>query len=342
MLFDVEHINIFAKYFFSIELDLDEKSKSDIELVKRFLTDLQSDLFQSKMGYPVGSIVADDRFERDFLSMMGKITGESCEFHYKIPKIILTHDVDYIDMSVQYLAKTLLGRRKIPILSGEDFLSSLNSMLEYDKTVGLKSNCFVPVSGDFAPQSLKSYIINPSYSLYSSKGNELKSILSDFDVNVGLHGSVGSHDNNLFPKELKHLEEWMGRRVTTCRQHWLSIGSTEYFDLIQESGIDVDFTAGWNGGLGFRGGFLRMYPVPTTNGYVLEQPLSIMDGVLFDEMKLSTDEAFKASKVIIDLIYRKGGDLVLNWHGRSFSSRYSWSSLYKRLVEYALSKGFQS
>ena len=64
-----------------------------------------------------------------------------------------------------------------------------------------------------------------------------------------------------------------------------------------------------------------------------------MDGVIFDELQLNEDRALDLCKGIIDRIFENGGDVVLNWHGRSFASTYKWKKIYRETATYCKKLG---
>ncbi|MEZ4273006.1 MAG: hypothetical protein R3C68_16710 [Myxococcota bacterium] len=68
--------------------------------------------------------------------------------------------------------------------------------------------------------------------------------------------------------------------------------------------------------------------------------MALMDGVLFDDLKLSPDEAFEKCVGILEQVFARSGCVALNWHGRSAHGSYRWHGCYEKVLRWAREKGF--
>lgn len=148
---------------------------------------------------------------------------------------------------------------------------------------------------------------------------------------IGLHGSYESADETgLLQKEQERLDEHLapfGRNVTCSRQHYLRarLYIDEYFlhslDLWRDAGITDDYTLGFAERCGFRCGTCHPYPLYDVRHDkvtdIIEHPLIVMDGTLFDYMKLSVEEAHTLTQRLKQRCLDVEGDFVFLWHNHT-------------------------
>jgi len=182
---------------------------------------------------------------------------------------------------------------------------------------------------------------------------------------VGLHGSFDSYNNTeKFSTEKKRLENVAGTKIDSCRQHYLrfnlarnlqgepldvsqnlATSRTPEFNLTttlqvwRSCGIEHDYTLGYAEQPGFRCGTCHPYPLyDIENDFatdIIEHPLIVMDGSIFDYLKLSEEDGY----TLVSQLYRRckavEGDFTILWHnhvlGRQFSSYYQ--KIYLRLLQ---------
>jgi peptidoglycan/xylan/chitin deacetylase (PgdA/CDA1 family) len=158
---------------------------------------------------------------------------------------------------------------------------------------------------------------------------------------VGLHGSYHSAtEPGLLKDERRQVEEALGHRIISIRQHYLhyDVGTTPR--LQADAGLTADSTQGFNRCVGFRAGTSFPYWCWDHKSgrilRVLEIPQIIMDGALFQPNSLEYDEetAVRHSLQIMEAVERVGGCLTLNWHPNYLNDN-KWWNIYKTLLEEA-------
>ena len=171
-------------------------------------------------------------------------------------------------------------------------------------------------------------------------------------MEVGLHGSYNSYnDSACYLKEMSRLEQVIGARVASGRQHYLrfslqrnifsyqnrSIYTTQEvassqvshqntLQVWQEAGLQHDYTLGYAEQPGFRCGTCHPYPLydldndePTD---IVEHPLIVMDGSLFDYLKLGIADSNQLIDRLLGRCRAVEGDFVILWHNHLLSRNY--------------------
>lgn len=141
------------------------------------------------------------------------------------------------------------------------------------------------------------------------------------DSSVGLHGSYRSiiEDRSL-REEARLLEESVGQKPLSGRQHWLRFGRQEdLFDQVAKAGLLADSSLGFPDMVGFRNGasfsfppydFTREAPYP-----FLEIPLVLMDGSLETAARQLHRPAAQLAKDVLDESRAVGwGGIAVLWH----------------------------
>jgi len=161
---------------------------------------------------------------------------------------------------------------------------------------------------------------------------------------VGLHGGYyACNDLEEILREKGRLEQVLGRNITGYRNHYLRFQVPDSWETLEKAGFGYDTTLGYPDMVGFRNGMchpFRPYNLYTeTEVNILEMPLIIMDGTLFDSVR-SYDEAWDVAKRLIDTVASCNGVLTLNWHANNFNCpfRSSWPRLYERILAYCHGK----
>ena len=172
-------------------------------------------------------------------------------------------------------------------------------------------------------------------------------------MEVGIHGSYESYaDPERFSVEKSRLNQIMRQEVTAGRQHYLRFACdtpacpppTEHavrtgtLQVWAQNGITDDYTLGFAEQVGFRCGTCHPYPLydlekdePTT---VVEHPLIVMDGTLWDYMNLSVEQSNEMIARLRRRCAAVEGDFVILWHnhllGRNYSDAYK--TIYLRQI----------
>jgi hypothetical protein len=282
----------------------------------------------------------------EFLRNMMKYLG----FDYpckRTPEIIITHDIDFFARydSVSKLMKAMIGdivKRKsirdalrslqtyFKMKKGEskDPYDTFEYLMKQSESIGLKSQFyFIPaLKGEPDAQ----YNIN-NKKLVATITNIINS-----GHTVGVHGSYRSYNNaDFFQEELKRFPV---KDISENRQHFLRFQNPDTWQMLEDSGIEVDSSMGFINRTGFRSGICYEYPVfnilsrKTLN--LKERPLIVMDQALRKE--IPNQNSFYEK--IIDLtatVKKYSGTFVLLWHNTNFNVREwkGYSEIYERLIK---------
>ncbi len=172
---------------------------------------------------------------------------------------------------------------------------------------------------------------------------ELGSII-DHGWEVGLHGGYYAYnDLEEILREKVRLERVLGRKVAGYRNHYLRFQVPNSWDVLEKAGFRYDTTLGYSDMVGFRNGMCHPFcPYNLCTGTefnILEIPMAIMDGTLFDSAG-SYGRAWEIAKRLIDTVASCQGVLTLNWHtyGFNFPFRASWPKLYEKILKYCHEK----
>jgi hypothetical protein len=144
---------------------------------------------------------------------------------------------------------------------------------------------------------------------------------------IGLHGSYHSYlDPRRTETEFRRLrraaesqgvtqERWGGR------QHYLRWENPVTWSNWEAAGLDYDGTLAYADRIGFRAGTGHEFPpfhlLDRRPFRLREHPLHVMDGTLFEYMKLSPDKAFESVIEVARECRRYSGTLSLLWHNSS-------------------------
>ena len=260
------------------------------------------------------------------------------------PRVVPTHDIDllYRFKSRFQALKSIFGR---DMLINRDMAMVKQSLLEYRKW---KSDDFedpyIQAIMEFTTREqaaglepvffFKALHDGEDDATYDFRDVRLQRIWAHIDNKqgiVGLHGSYRSADViGLLREEQERLNEHLarfGRKVTCSRQHYLRsrFYIDEHFlhslDLWRDAGITDDYTLGFAERCGFRCGTCHPYPLYDVRHDkvtdIIEHPLIVMDGTLFDYMKLSVGDARTLTQRLKQRCLDVEGDFVFLWHNHA-------------------------
>jgi hypothetical protein len=144
---------------------------------------------------------------------------------------------------------------------------------------------------------------------------------------IGLHASFHSYlDPRRTKAEFLRLRRAAERQGVTQkrwggRQHYLRWENPVTWSNWEAAGLDYDSTLAYADRIGFRAGtcheFLPFHLLDRRPLQLRERPLHVMDGTLFEYMRLSPDEAFESVIAVARECRRYGGTLSLLWHNSS-------------------------
>jgi peptidoglycan/xylan/chitin deacetylase (PgdA/CDA1 family) len=261
--------------------------------------------------------------------------------------VCLTHDVDHIcppwdhtllsslacvrDLDHEGLKKQVFwrvkGEKKSPY-------NNFKEILELEEKYGATSSFYFLAT--------KTDIRRLRYTI-EDFNDELGQI-TDSGGEVGLHGGYYAYnDPDMIRLEKARLEKVLGRKVSGYRNHYLRFQVPDSWVYLSEAGFEYDSTLGYNERVGFKNGMCHPFrPYNLNTGQeinILELPLTIMDGTLFDR-GTSYQEGWELAKRLIDTVASCSGVLTLNWHSNSFNCpfRAAWPGMYEEILKYCHTK----
>jgi hypothetical protein len=144
---------------------------------------------------------------------------------------------------------------------------------------------------------------------------------------IGLHPSFDSHlDPQRTEAEFLRLRRAAERQGVSQerwggRQHYLRWENPVTWSNWEAAGLDYDSTLGYADRIGFRAGTCHEFPtfhlLERRPLRLRERPLHVMDGTLFEYMRLSPDAAFENLLAVARECRRYGGTLSVLWHNSS-------------------------
>lgn len=184
--------------------------------------------------------------------------------------------------------------------------------------------------------------------IFGDQRRRVRDVMSEVaqaGFDVGLHGSSASAtDARLLSAQREVLEDAIGGKVQTIRQHWLHWDVRATPAAQAAAGFTADSTLGFNGNVGFRAGtsfpFFLSKPDPFDAVDVLEISLIAQESALFGAHALGLDESFAREVVqaLVDRVAAVGGVFTALIHPHSLLDD-RVTSLYAWLLDYALDRG---
>jgi len=270
--------------------------------------------------------------------------------HKRKGQLIPTHDIDHlmrfqnrwqayksifgrdllINQKLRVVKESLREYREWKQDSCQDpYITAIADLLELEKEL----------PSIFFFQSMTKEDAGMDYDIRQKEAAVALKMVIDAGKTVGIHGSYPSYDKpDRLGQETWRLRELSGEPVTHGRQHYLRFeaGAGEHVPSLtvwQESGITDDYTLGFAEHVGFRCGTCHPYLLydlthdkPTD---IIEHPLILMDGTLFDYMRLSQLDCQKTIQELYQRCMAVEGDFVILWHNHLL--RRNFYPLYKKL-----------
>ena len=301
--------------------------------------------------YDIVEIPLVDEYALWLRNAVEKYCPGKIPFQSRKPKIVPTHDIDllYRFKNCFQALRSIFGR---DLLINRDFEMVRKSLAEYRawKRDNFKDPYILSIlkfsemehaAGHepvFFFKALNQGEEDASYDIRDTRLSSVWQGLWNEEAVFGLHGSYKSADDvGSLCLERERLESCLSypkRSVTHARQHFLRAhfaGNLNSLDLWQEAGITDDYTLGFAERCGFRCGTCHPYPLydvrndRVTN--ITEHPLIVMDGTLFDYMKLPVNEAKALALKLKQRCLDVEGDFVILWHNhtttREFETYYN-------------------
>ena len=284
--------------------------------------------------------------------------------------VCLTHDVDAVSsyslkQSLRPIQKHLLnGDRSLPNVKAflragidlarakgkKDPLHFYERWLEVEKEVGSRSTFF------FWPgwsSVTKHHHTDCPYELFDSvvfdnQQCTVVEMIREIDRQgweIGLHPSWYSfNDADELKRQKESLEQALGKKVNSIRQHFLHYDIRVTPAIHVEAGFKYDSTLGFNDNIGFRFGTCypwNLFDLESKKELpILEIPLILQDVAMLNKskgMRIDSKMALRYMVQIAGEVEKVGGVLTLLWHPNEIINPESWM-LYLKILNYLREK----
>jgi peptidoglycan/xylan/chitin deacetylase (PgdA/CDA1 family) len=257
--------------------------------------------------------------------------------------VCLTHDVDRIKKTYQYITKSGKGNRRgiRQIFEFENPYWCFPIIMDIEDKFEVRSTFF------FLQESKKINLLKPKdwalsvgkYKFNNKKVYEIIQILNRNGWEIGLHGSYEScKHEDLLKEEKTDLEQVLGTAVMGIRQHYLHLEIPKTWRIQQKVGFLYDASFGFRDRIGFREE--RYLPFHPFDNSFLEIPLALMDGALFSNYG-NEDAVWRECLDLIITAERQRGLLTVLWHQRVFNEDEfpGWCNVYVKILQECMQRG---
>ncbi len=257
----------------------------------------------------------------------------------RTPRIVPTHDIDILyRFTGRFQAmKSIFGRDLLINRSLSMVWESIKSYRNWKIRPSLDP--YVEAISEFLVQEEKRKLSSIFFFKATEKGHPdatydvqdpilhevIRVIMAPDYHQIGLHGSYPSaNDLQCLQKEKQNLSKLCDEEIRISRQHYLRTffaDDPNSLDLWRDAGITDDYTLGFAERCGFRCGTCHPYPLYDVRNDkvtdIIEHPLIVMDGTLFDYMKLSVEDARALTQRLKQRCLDVEGDFVILWHNHA-------------------------
>lgn len=275
----------------------------------------------------------------------------------RTPRVVPTHDIDILyRFTGRFQAwKSILGR---DLLINRDLKMVWESIKSYRNwKIRPSLDPYVEAINWFLIQEEKRNLSSVFFFKATEKGHpdatyevqdpilrEIIGIIMEPGYHqIGLHGSYPSAEHlQYLQKEKQNLSKLCDKEICVSRQHYLRAnfaGSPNSLDLWRQAGITDDYTLGFAERCGFRCGTCHPYPLYDVRNDrvtdIIEHPLIVMDGTLFDYMKLSVEDARTLTQRLKQRCFDVEGDFVFLWHNHTTTREFEryYENVYLPLIQ---------
>lgn len=304
-------------------------------------------IFGARSGYANAPVYLEPVLEDRLVTIGEKWFPGSRSQVRKKAALLPSHDLDYLVPTPQLWIKNTISRKSLRALPDRlSFVESLEALMQIDSryaTGKTTATVFIACPRYAGPvwKKLAQLLLDPSYDATDPLLGRVVASGRAERIEFGLHTSYFSHAHPSVENERAALLSLATSTPIGNRQHWLNLRSLEDLERLQRAGFLYDSSLGWNGAIGFRGGFARPFRIALpSNGFIWEIPLVAMDGVLFQDMSLDEEKAVERVRDILCQVLDRKGAASIDWHERAAASHYGWHGAYERILGWAKDQGF--
>jgi hypothetical protein len=205
--------------------------------------------------------------------------------------VAVTSDVDYID--------------------GDDF----PPVLEWLARHGVERPTFYLFGGGENGRTR----YDPPYDITGQTFLERLRPLQEADVEIGVHSGFLAHDSlSLLREQKDRVEQWLGRKVSGHRAHYLRFAYPRSWRYQQQAGFDYDSSLGYADAMGLRNGACALGCLPQREAENLEPfailPCMVMDQHFFWPRPVPPEQRSAMIDGLLAEVEKVAGILVLDFH----------------------------
>ncbi|NBV82809.1 hypothetical protein EBR57_01605 [bacterium] len=246
---------------------------------------------------------------------------------------LITHDVDELRRwrkPLRYLKDCFDDIRGIKtwddvqatiaryITAPKDPYDTFDYIMNLSEQNGLASHFFFMSGG--------SSDLDNRYSITDSETTTLIGRIRTRNHVIGFHPSYNAYiDSDQFTSELELLRSVTPHPILSGRQHYLRFKVPDTWQIWENEGLEWDSTLLYADTLGFRAGTCHPFSVfncnTRTHLTLKEIPLTVMESIACDDMRLSADQCEAQINSAIDVVKKYNGTFVLLWHNSYFQLR---------------------
>jgi hypothetical protein len=253
--------------------------------------------------------------------------------------VCLTHDIDECESAWKQGSYRELIRGNVfspfkliskKVFANDDWFN-FQTILDIEKRYDANSSFY------FLPrQCVQNGIKNADYNIRHPKFKKVFETIRAHGSEVGLHGSVGTHDNT---DALRADKSQIGFPVSGGRFHFLLYDAVQSPEVLQKANFIYDSSLGFAEHYGFRNSICHPFTLfdikNDQSANVLEIPLVMMDRTLSSYLKSGKVDAVEKTATLIAEIEKFGGCFTLLWHNQYFSDyKYSgWREVFEKILQ---------
>ena len=268
--------------------------------------------------------------------------------------LVITHDVDEIRKTYQYVTRPLMSLKRgkvsqaltsiAPGSRKADPYWTFGELTQIEESLGVRSSLYFlqedePVRAS-RPGTWKHYPRK-----YRFSDPKVAGIIKELHAGgweVGLHGSLYSYlSKELLSSQKEDLERALGAPVSGTRQHHLNLKKPDTWKFHEETGLSYDTSLGFKDDNGFCWGTcFPFHPVDGASGKelsVMELPLAYMDTTMFHEQ----EKALGRITSLMETVASRGGMLNVLFHHAVYNEREypGWAQTFRDMVSACREKG---
>jgi hypothetical protein len=234
--------------------------------------------------------------------------------------VALTHDIDRIDKTTQYITHSIRGIKNLSFRVMINNLKTLrnwkNEYWNFERIMEIEDKYSVRSTFFFLNEPRTFNILDfknfrnsfGRYSLIEKRVVDIIKLLDKSGWEIGLHGSFNSYkDLNLLKNQKGILENIIGREVAGIRQHYLNLQENRTWELQSEAGFLYDSSWGYAGSVGFKERRIKPF-------HPLKNKFTVFPLVIMDYCFAAESDKWKRFDEICGMAESENGILVLNWH----------------------------